>query len=130
MVAVNHLRRFIARHQTPVESHPYVHSRLDELEAAERWRKSNEEARLAGCRCGKPATKVQRFGGTVGGVPHEAWTCEEHEGVQSWSQRNGGPWEPTESFWAGPIDGDMVEYDARGYPVSGDGPRYAEEWLR
>ncbi len=57
--------------------------------AAERWRKSNLEAKLQGCRCGAPATVVRRMRGTVGGVPAEIWSCEDHWRVNGWHMVDG-----------------------------------------
>ncbi len=53
--------------------------------AERRWRRINRQARQAGCRCGRPATQVQEFGDTVGRVPYQVWTCDDHVGVVSWS---------------------------------------------
>ena len=64
-------------------------------EASARWRLLNAEARAAGCKCGRPATNVRRYGGTVGGVPFEVWSCEEHQNVNSWSKSHQGyAWVP------------------------------------
>lgn len=50
------------------------------VRAAEaRGRRKNAEAKARGCRyCGRPATKVRQHHGTVGSVPFEWWTCDEH----------------------------------------------------
>jgi hypothetical protein len=68
-----------------------------EQECRDRWLKINAETKAAGCRCGKPATHVRRFGGTVGGVASEVWSCEEHQNVNGWS-RSGDSWVPSSDF--------------------------------
>lgn len=69
--------------------------RLREWSAARRWRRSNAFAQAAGCKCGAPATHVQRYGTTVGSVPFERWTCEAHQDVNRWSRRGDtGFWDP------------------------------------
>ena len=61
--------------------------RRDEYEAAaDRGRAHNAAAKAAGCKCGRPATKVRRVFGTVGGVPCEIWSCDEHVNVNGWTR--------------------------------------------
>lgn len=55
--------------------------------AEERWRRNNEATRKRGCLCGKPAECVIKYEDVVGKVPYEWWTCAEHEGATSFSNR-------------------------------------------
>lgn len=73
--------------------------------ARRRWLESNEAARLEGCRCGRPATRFEVHPGTIGGVPHLSWSCDEHVGVQAWTRSGDGPWVP------------HTEVDADGVPL-------------
>lgn len=54
--------------------------------AVRRWDKINAAKRLAGCRCGRPATQVRYYG------PSGVWSCDEHVGVNRWSQSGDGVW--------------------------------------
>lgn len=69
-------------------------SELEFLRAADRWRAHNRRARAEGCKCGRPAIYVRNIFGTVGGVPHEVWTCAEHVNVGQWQKTGDGPWRP------------------------------------
>lgn len=71
-----------------------------ERRAAASWRIRNAAAYAAGCKCGAPATQVRRYGGTVGGVPFEVWSCLEHRDVFRWT-RSGGVWRPSGDLDAG-----------------------------
>lgn len=70
------------------------HGRCAHHAAANRWERTNAETKSAGCPCGKPATHVRRYGGTVGGTPCEVWSCWEHRNVNQWSRPADGPWVP------------------------------------
>ena len=70
-------------------------SEAEEEAARRRWLIINANAKDAGCKCGRPGTHVRRYGGTLGGVPSEVWTCEEHQSVNGWSKVGDGPWVPT-----------------------------------
>jgi hypothetical protein len=78
----------------------------DEWVAARaRWLAINAAAKAAGCKCGAPNTHVRRYGGTLGGVPSEVWTCEKHQNVGSWTKVGDGPWIPGD-----PITPDQEEW--------------------
>jgi hypothetical protein len=62
--------------------------RLPPLTTEGRWARINEAKRLAGCRCGRPATRVRFYG------PAAVWSCGEHVGVNAWSQGRDGVWHP------------------------------------
>lgn len=64
-------------------------TKMPEAEAiTARWEATNERAREAGCKCGRPATQVRWYG------PSATWTCDEHVGVNSWSGTDRGTWLP------------------------------------
>jgi hypothetical protein len=65
--------------------------------AERRWRRHNQQARAAGCRCGRPATRVRRIR-VAGEVPSEIWTCAEHVQVNGWIMEPGQPPQPGALF--------------------------------
>lgn len=65
---------------------------------ARRWRQINADAKAAGCKCGRPATHVQFMVGTVGGVPAQIWSCEDHPNVNNWTRAPDGNWTPVEAL--------------------------------
>ncbi len=75
--------------------HRCEHILMGTAAVEERWRRINAAAKAEGCKCGKPATTVRRYGGTTGSVPSEVWSCEEHRNVNEWSgSGSDGPWTP------------------------------------
>jgi hypothetical protein len=85
----------------------------EEYEAAtERWRARNERERLRGCKCGKPNTRCKYYGGNIGAVPVEFWSCDEDFGVTQWSGR---PAVGREILWAPTNNLTDTELRAQGY---------------
>lgn len=74
----------------PKSCHRCAHILKGTALIAARWEQANEAKRLAGCRCGKPATEVRFFGSSA------TWSCEEHRGINQWYQVLDGPWIPVE----------------------------------
>lgn len=65
----------------------------EEEQASLRWAARNAEAFAAGCKCGRPATRVRLDHRVLGHVPVEYWTCDEHINTESWTRRGDGSWE-------------------------------------
>jgi hypothetical protein len=77
-----------------------------------RWLRRNAEARVAGCRCGRPAQVVTYQRGNVGRVPVEVWTCAEHQGAAGWRGQ--------EPFYAHPTCCPSGEVIGCGGPIGGE----------
>ena len=68
----------------------FSHEQKQIKEAESRWLAINQEAKVCGCECGKPASRVQYDSRVVGNVMRETWTCDEHVGSSAWTFRPDG----------------------------------------